>query len=517
MRTFFGSVFFFICLLVASLWVEGLGNEFRGAVITSFIVSWAIGLAPPLLIRFGMAKKLLSVAASLGISALFIFVNLVISTALGGHGGPALYFIAVASYQILRKEGKCDGAVVPVAVTPAVTASKPAVVAGRMEPPPLQKKENTPAMNDDAFFDEVAKEIQENRLVSGVWARAFAEAAGDENLAKAIYIKLRVGQMAWGALHQETPLQKKSKESGFGNWALAAIVLAVILTVIGLWIWIDGRSYEELEEKPDVKTEKLAPAPVVPSAAASQASVSSVDPRAQQIFTRAQSLAAAGSLEQARDLLSEVISTTTEESMKNNAMRVLGRINIHLLLSAKAIPEKKIYVVQPSDSLDKIARQNKTTVDLIRMMNKVENNAICPGGRLLIPSAPFVVQVDKSARTLDLAMNGKIFKRYSVGLGVNGKTPVGNFLTVVHQTNPDWTHPGGGIIKFGDPRNVLGTRWMSIQDATRPEIKGFGIHGTPLGDSIGTETGNGCIRMLNEDVEELYLLIPRGTEVIISE
>jgi lipoprotein-anchoring transpeptidase ErfK/SrfK len=190
---------------------------------------------------------------------------------------------------------------------------------------------------------------------------------------------------------------------------------------------------------------------------------------------------------------------------------------VQLFLSATPTPEKKSYVIQPGDSLDRIARQNKTTVDLIRKMNKVENNLIYPGGRLLLPAAPFVVQVDKSARTLDLTMNGKVFKRYVVGLGVNGKTPLGGFKTVVHQTNPDWTPPGGGVIPFGDPRNILGTRWMSIQDSTRPDIKGFGIHGTPLRDSIGAETSNGCIRMLNEDVEELFMLIPRGTEVVISE
>jgi lipoprotein-anchoring transpeptidase ErfK/SrfK len=114
-------------------------------------------------------------------------------------------------------------------------------------------------------------------------------------------------------------------------------------------------------------------------------------------------------------------------------------------------------------------------------------------------------------------MNGKLIKRYVVGLGVNGKTPIGTFRTVVHQTNPDWTPPGGGIIKFGDPRNVLGTRWMSIQDPARSEIQGFGIHGTPLRDSIGADTSNGCVRMLNEEVEELFMLIPRGTEVVISE
>ena len=90
-------------------------------------------------------------------------------------------------------------------------------------------------------------------------------------------------------------------------------------------------------------------------------------------------------------------------------------------------------------------------------------------------------------------------------------------MTVVHQSNPDWTPPSGGIVKFGDSRNVLGTRWMSFEDKTRPEFKGYGIHGTADRTSIGGETSNGCIRMLNEDVEEVFLLIPRGTQIVISE
>ncbi len=302
------------------------------------------------------------------------------------------------------------------------------------------------------------------------------------------------------------------------------VVLAVTVVVIGLCLWMDSRSVKAsaaksaAQEKPvaaPVKPPVPAPAPVAPAPAAP--AVPPADLKAQQLFTRAQSLAAAGSLAQARDLLGEVIATASEESLKNNALRVQGRINVQLFLSTTPTPEKKNYVIQPGDSFDKIARQNKTTVELIRKMNKIENNMIYPGGRLLIPAAPFVVQVDKSAKTVDLTMNGKLFKRYIAGLGMNGKTPLGTFRTVVHQTNPAWTPPGGGIIPFGDPRNLLGTRWMSIQDSTRPEIKGFGIHGTPARDSIGAETSNGCIRMLNEDVEELYLLIPRGTDVIISE
>ena len=299
-------------------------------------------------------------------------------------------------------------------------------------------------------------------------------------------------------------------------------VLSVTAAVIGLCLWMDSRSSKlpvtktAAKEKPaaqPVKAPVPAPAPIAPAAPA----VTDTDYKAQQLFTRAQSLAAAGNLLQARDLLGEAAAAATEENLKNNALRVQGRINVQLFLSPTPMPEKKSYVIQPGDSLDKIARQNKTTVELIRKMNKMENNNMYPGGRLLMPAAPFVLNVSKSAKTVDLTMNGKIFKRYIAGLGMNGKTPLGNFHTVVHQTNPDWTPPGGGIIPFGDPRNLLGTRWMSIQDSTRPEIKGFGIHGTPARDSIGAESSNGCIRLLNEDVEELYLLIPRGTEVIISE
>ncbi len=306
------------------------------------------------------------------------------------------------------------------------------------------------------------------------------------------------------------------------------IVLTVTVAVIGLCLWMDSRSAKALVETPAAQEDPVArpadvpvPAPAAQSAMPAPAPAAPAAPeadyKAQQLFARAQSLAAAGNLVQARDLLSEVVATATEENVKNNALRVQGRINIQLFLSPAPMPEKKTYIVQPGDSLDKIARLNKTTVELIRKINKIDNNLIYPGGRLLMPAAPFVVQVDKSVKTVDLMMNGKLFKRYIAGLGVNGKTPAGTFHTVVHQTNPDWTQPGGGIIPFGDPRNILGTRWMSIQDATRPDIKGFGIHGTPLRDSIGAETSNGCIRLLNEDVEELYLLIPRGTEVVISE
>ena len=58
---------------------------------------------------------------------------------------------------------------------------------------------------------------------------------------------------------------------------------------------------------------------------------------------------------------------------------------------------------------------------------------------------------------------------------------------------------------------VLGTRWMGF------DITGYGIHGTTEPDKIGQQVTAGCVRMRNEEVEELYTLIPVGTEVTIQD
>jgi lipoprotein-anchoring transpeptidase ErfK/SrfK len=56
---------------------------------------------------------------------------------------------------------------------------------------------------------------------------------------------------------------------------------------------------------------------------------------------------------------------------------------------------------------------------------------------------------------------------------------------------------------------------------TDPTLRGFGIHGTWDPDSIGTAASLGCVRMRNEEVEELYDFIPlprngQGTKVTIE-
>jgi len=287
---------------------------------------------------------------------------------------------------------------------------------------------------------------------------------------------------------------------------LVAVVAALAL---GGWWWMAERPALERSEKAVVEE------PVqndVPARKTVNINAFTYDQ-----MQRAQAAAAAGRLSEAKKMLETAMAKATDQQLQNEMAVALGDINTRLFFTDRPMFGKIGYVIQPGDSLDRIARRHKTTVDLLRRLNKIEGNLIYPGARIWVPAKPFSVKVDKSDRTLTLMAGQSFFKRYPVGVGRYGKTPAGTFYTSVHQENPDWSPPSGGIIKFGDPRNVLGTRWISFHDPEDPSIKGFGIHGTSERDSIGQDTSNGCIRMLNENVEEVYLFLARGTRVIISE
>jgi len=48
-------------------------------------------------------------------------------------------------------------------------------------------------------------------------------------------------------------------------------------------------------------------------------------------------------------------------------------------------------------------------------------------------------------------------------------------------------------------------------------VRGYGLHGTWKPETIGVQASAGCVRLLNNEVEELFLLTPIGTSVVITE
>ena len=107
---------------------------------------------------------------------------------------------------------------------------------------------------------------------------------------------------------------------------------------------------------------------------------------------------------------------------------------------------------------------------------------------------------------LALVENGRVVKVYKVAVGApDSPTPEGEFRIVRRLSDPTYYHPG--VVIPPGPDNPLGPRWIGLN------LKGFGIHGTNQPGSIGHRASHGCIRMRNEDVEELFALVREGDVV----
>jgi lipoprotein-anchoring transpeptidase ErfK/SrfK len=180
------------------------------------------------------------------------------------------------------------------------------------------------------------------------------------------------------------------------------------------------------------------------------------------------------------------------------------------LVSKEITPDSIVYTVQAGDTLYVLAKKNHTTVDFIKKINDLKSNNIYPKMKLKIHTAPFLIRIDKSKNTLVLYSNDEAVKKYSVATGRKNCTPVGEFKITDKLVHPTWFKTGA-ILPPGSPENALGTRWMGFDKPA------YGIHGTIEPKSIGTQASEGCIRMLNEDVEELYSIVPVGTKVIIQD
>jgi len=251
-----------------------------------------------------------------------------------------------------------------------------------------------------------------------------------------------------------------------------------------------------------------APAPVPPAPATHQpvAVVTPAPIPAPPVDDRlpeALKLKEAGKLPEARALLQELATN-------DQASAALGELNTQIIFTALPAPEKIDYTIQVGDTLGKLASRYGTTMDLIRKENHITGDKIRVGDRLRIYQGKFAVEVSKTANTLTVTDAGKFFKRYRVGTGQFSKTPVGTFKITVRQEKPDW-HRGDKIVPFGDPENILGTHWLGL------DVRGYGIHGTWETNSIGKQSSAGCIRMLNDDVGELFTILPVGTPVTIHD
>ncbi|MDP1854272.1 MAG: L,D-transpeptidase family protein [Candidatus Omnitrophota bacterium] len=232
---------------------------------------------------------------------------------------------------------------------------------------------------------------------------------------------------------------------------------------------------------------------------------------ARQLFDLARVQETDNELLLAKATYRDIINNYPNYPQVQDVQKKIEDLNMKIILSPTLItPNSSLYEVKPGDSLIKIAKEFNTTVELITKINMLKSGMIRPKMKLKVWTGKFSVLVDKSQNILMLKSDGEIIKTYTVSTGKNNSTPVGTFKIKDKIINPPWFKPGHlEPIPAGNPENILGTRWMGF------DLPSYGIHGTTEPQTLGQQITDGCVRMKNEEVEELFSLLPPDTEAVI--
>ncbi|MPZ39533.1 MAG: L,D-transpeptidase family protein [Rhizobiales bacterium] len=143
---------------------------------------------------------------------------------------------------------------------------------------------------------------------------------------------------------------------------------------------------------------------------------------------------------------------------------------------------------------------------------------------------PGTIIIDPQNRFLYLVQGGGRAIRYGVGVGRQGFSWSGVATIRDKQAWPDWYPPKemiqrqpelrkhmsrlqSGLGVAGGPGNPLGARAMYLWQGNKDTL--YRIHGTNEPATIGQNVSSGCIRMLNQDVIDLYQRTPLGAKVLV--
>jgi lipoprotein-anchoring transpeptidase ErfK/SrfK len=133
--------------------------------------------------------------------------------------------------------------------------------------------------------------------------------------------------------------------------------------------------------------------------------------------------------------------------------------------------------------------------------------------------SPGTIVVKTNERRLYLVIDQDHALRYPVGVGKAGKQWAGVSKIEGKYRNPAWSPPAEvkhdkpsipDVIPGGSPHNPMGVAAMTLTGGE------YAIHGTNVPASVGAFVSYGCIRMLNDDITDLYRRVSVGATVVVT-
>lgn len=228
------------------------------------------------------------------------------------------------------------------------------------------------------------------------------------------------------------------------------------------------------------------------------------------LLAKAQAFKKEKKFAEAREQLEAIVTNYPAAPSSEEARNLLGEFNADAALSTQPAPDKTEYVVKSGDSLDKIARQFKTSSELIMRSNNLANTIIQPGQRLAIFQPDFSLEIPLAQKKVVLLHKGKFFKQYPVkAFAIPGGIARTAETKSRVQEKVAWRD--GKRVTFGSKEYPGSTRWIVLAQA------GYVIYpettaGAPGAAAAKPPTGLG---LDPAELEELHTLVSPGIAVTI--
>ncbi len=239
-------------------------------------------------------------------------------------------------------------------------------------------------------------------------------------------------------------------------------------------------------------------------------------------FEAAIELVKAGQIDAGRDALFKLIQQFPDSATCAEAKRIIGEINMDHLFSSSEMVGKKDYIVQPGDSLARIAGNQGTTMDLLVRLNGLMSNMLQPGDHLTILPLEFTLVVDISAKTVTLRRKvGEkelFFKEYAAS---EIRLPSGLRPPVEMEIKGKSAVVDGKAVLSSDPRYAEAEKWLpgsktGVVLRTPPPVKAVPVPDPAKANAAAPEidvTPESGVFLAEEDLEEIFALVRNGSKL----
>ena len=225
-------------------------------------------------------------------------------------------------------------------------------------------------------------------------------------------------------------------------------------------------------------------------------------------FEKAQALKRGQNYPEARAALDAFLVRYPDSSHRDQALSLLGEMNLMDLFSGQSGPDKTQYIVQRGDVLDRVAHKTRSDPELIYQANSLDRIMLRIGQKLIIPNVDFSIEVHLTSKKLVLLNHGRFFKVY----------PLLDVRPLAKKTSAIHTKVQEKLARQNDRPVSFGSRDFanSLRSLTLTGQPGYTIFAQPDADNGSPKPPGTGLGLDPSDAEELHSLVSVGTPVTIT-